>query len=607
MTTWLELLLQNASAEEIEAHRACQAATKEGALVEAEARRALQLQALLHERAQRAAELKALSDMAARLTAVRDLRELLTDVARLARQLLRSDVAYLALVEDQSLRIRYFDGHRAPEFRDIELSMSAGLAGRIVETGHPAWTEDYLSDNSFQHAAVADDLAARERLRGILGVPLHAQGSTFGVLFAAERSKRPFADHEIGLLAGLAGHAAVAIENARLFEAERRATEEAQRSSEELRQYAGSVARAIALHERLTEAVVSGGGPAQVVRALSDVLGASVQLVDEADAPMVGPDLGAPPPSEHFAAGARRTFVVGDDGGPLVLSPVVAGDEYLGCIVVRGPRPPDDAELRLVERGALGIALSLVQQRAVDDAALRSQGDLLAALIEGGESDLLQRRAASLRVDLRRPHIVVVMEPEGPGARGACAELARRAGGLWVERAGRFVLLLPAGTQTASLTPVSTAGVSEPVIGAAAVLDAFGTARRCLNALIALGRRKTVGDASALGLYRFLLAPGAPGEAAALVQETVGGLLAHDAAKGTDLARTLEEYLASGRHHTETAERLHIHPNTLYQRLNRITAVLGDHWRTPDRALDVLVALRLQRLAAHLDLRAVQG
>jgi DNA-binding PucR family transcriptional regulator len=116
----------------------------------------------------------------------------------------------------------------------------------------------------------------------------------------------------------------------------------------------------------------------------------------------------------------------------------------------------------------------------------------------------------------------------------------------------------------------------------------------------ALGRRQVDGGAEVLGVYRFLLAPGGREEAAEFVRRTVGPLLVHDAARGTDLARTLEEYLASGRQHTATAERLHIHANTLYQRLTRIGAVLGEGWREAVAALDLLLALRLHRRADQL-------
>jgi hypothetical protein len=587
--SWLQLLLREASPAELEAHRL--ALKRQGVVdVDVQAREALQLHALLRDRAQRASELVALSEMAARLTSVRDLAGLLGDVARQARQLLRTDVSYLALLEGDSLRIRYFDGTLSPTFRDIRLSLTQGLAGRIFSSGKASWTSDYLNDPTFPHAPQADELAGEEQLRSILGVPLHSRGETIGVLFAAERQARPFTEGEVSLLAGLAGHASVAIENARLFAAERAA-------AEDLRASAAAVDRAIALHERLTEAAVRGGGPTAVVSALSDVLAVPVQLLDASDRSLAGPDLGAPPPSPLFSGGARGTTLL-EEG--FVLCPVVAAEDYLGCLVVSAEGTSDDAQLRLLERGALGIALSLVQERALTDAATRSAGELLAALVEGGEPGVLERRAASVRVDLRVPHVVALVETDDPAARSACVDLARRNGGLVVDRAGRTLLLVKAAVDLSGLSGAATVGVSPPVTGAAAMPEALASARRCLTALLALGRRGVVGGAEALGVYRFLLASGGPDEAAEFVQRTVGPLLDHDAARGTELTRTLEEYLASGRQHSATAERLHIHPNTLYQRLARIGAILGEGWREPDTALDLHVALRLHRLAASL-------
>jgi DNA-binding PucR family transcriptional regulator len=132
------------------------------------------------------------------------------------------------------------------------------------------------------------------------------------------------------------------------------------------------------------------------------------------------------------------------------------------------------------------------------------------------------------------------------------------------------------------------------------VPEAHAEAKRCLAAALALGRRHLVASADSLGVYRFLLASDARDDSAAFVRHTLGPLLDHDEAKGSDLTRTVEAYLSSGRQHTATAEALHIHPNTLYQRLTRITAILGEDWRTPDRALDVHVAVRLHRLAQQL-------
>jgi sugar diacid utilization regulator len=331
------------------------------------------------------------------------------------------------------------------------------------------------------------------------------------------------------------------------------------------------------------------------VRALSDVLNAPVQLVDEQDRPLAGADLGVESPRDHVRADDRRAVLTAD--GELVVCPVVAADEYLGCLVLRPKEAIDDADLRLIERGALGIALALVQQRAVSDATMRSRGELLTALVEGGEPDVLERRASAVRIDLSRDHVLALVDGDSPPVRRMAAELVRRHDGLVVDRAGRMLLLLPSTADLAALASMATVGVSESVCGAGEMPTAYAEARRCLVAAHALGRRNVVVTPASLGVYRFLLAPGGPAEAEEFVRRTVGPLLDHDRLRGTDLAATLEAYLAGGRSHSATAEALHIHPNTLYQRLARIGAVLGDDWRTPDRALDLHLALRLHRLA----------
>jgi DNA-binding PucR family transcriptional regulator len=470
-----------------------------------------------------------------------------------------------------------------------------------VSSGRAASSRDYLADSTIEHLPQADTFAGEERLRSILGVPLRAHGDILGVLFAAERTVRPFSDSEESLLAGLAAHAAAAIENARLLAAERSSTAELRATNERLEASTAAVQRAIVLHERLTEAVVRGGGPAEVVQALADVLASPVQLVDAFDRPLAGPELGAPSPRDRFESGERKTVVATqEEEGVVVLCPVVAADDYLGCLVVRGQGAADDADLRLLERGALGIALALVQQRALADAALRSRGELLTALVEGGESEILEQQAAAVRIDLTREHVLALMEPADPGARSACAELARRHDGLTVDRAGRTLLLIPADVDLEVLSPYGTTGLSPRVHGAAALPAAYAAARRSLQAALALGKRNMIATPESLGVYRFLLSASGPDEAAEFITRTIGPLLEHDESRGTDLARTLEEYLASGRQHSATAERLHIHPNTLYQRLTRIGAVLGEEWREPDTALDLHVALRLHRLAGQL-------
>ena len=91
------------------------------------------------------------------------------------------------------------------------------------------------------------------------------------------------------------------------------------------------------------------------------------------------------------------------------------------------------------------------------------------------------------------------------------------------------------------------------------------------------------------------------GDLRAFLTRTLGAVKAHDAGRGTDLWRTLEGFLVESGHLANTARRLGIHINTLYQRLERLDEVLGVGWRESDRRLELHLAVRLDALQRQLD------
>ncbi|WP_040740335.1 PucR family transcriptional regulator, partial [Nocardia tenerifensis] len=80
------------------------------------------------------------------------------------------------------------------------------------------------------------------------------------------------------------------------------------------------------------------------------------------------------------------------------------------------------------------------------------------------------------------------------------------------------------------------------------------------------------------------------------LDNTIGPVTDYDRRRGASLIQTLEAYFATGRSLSNSAKRLHIHVNTMTQRLERITGLLGEGWQEPDRELEVQLALRLHRL-----------
>lgn len=73
-------------------------------------------------------------------------------------------------------------------------------------------------------------------------------------------------------------------------------------------------------------------------------------------------------------------------------------------------------------------------------------------------------------------------------------------------------------------------------------------------------------------------------------------LCSFDTERRGELGRTLVVYLGVGLQHRAAAERLHIHPNTLYRRFENLDRVLGPRWRSALDLVELQVALRLAHL-----------
>ena len=80
------------------------------------------------------------------------------------------------------------------------------------------------------------------------------------------------------------------------------------------------------------------------------------------------------------------------------------------------------------------------------------------------------------------------------------------------------------------------------------------------------------------------------------VRSVLGPVLDWDDAHAGVLLPTLAGYLDNRTSPVATARALHLHKNTVLQRLDRIGELLGASWQEPDRLFRVTVAARLARL-----------
>jgi GAF domain-containing protein/two-component sensor histidine kinase len=148
-----------------------------------------------------------------------------------ARELLEAEYGHLLMVDGdmwtaaalQNVPQAYADFWRAgPVYGGPET-----LIGRIAATGRPFQRADARTgDGYLARGALAVATVELGGARTLMGVPLLKDGRVLGAIVLYRMEVRPFEDKQIALLSSFADQAVIAIENARLFEAEQTRTKE---------------------------------------------------------------------------------------------------------------------------------------------------------------------------------------------------------------------------------------------------------------------------------------------------------------------------------------------------------------------------------------------
>ncbi|MGW7236628.1 helix-turn-helix domain-containing protein [Streptomyces sp. NPDC054804] len=623
-SAYLELLARGAAAEAYEqpllVARAEGSPPERIAALERARLLALRVRTELEGRRRREAELSALFETAHDLAGLRDVDAVLQAIVQRARSLLGTDVAYLSLNDPArgDTYMRVTEGSVAARFQQLRLGMGEGLGGLVAQTARPYVTDDYFKDDRFQHTLTIDAGVRDEGLVAILGVPLMLGPHVIGVLFAADRRARVFEREQIALLGSFAALAAAAIDGANLLTETRSAMAGLERANEIIKDRSAVIERASDVHDRLAELVLRGGGVHDVAAAVSQVLGGIVEFTETADARSLA---------------TSRTEGHAVRHGADWIAAVAAGGELLGALVLRGHPGLDPVDQRTLERAAMVTSLLLLARRSAAEAEQRVRGELLDDLLDARDRDprQLRDRAARLNADLDATHVVLAARLDGPAAAAedeaatrrrlwsAASHLATTRHGLAAARDGGTVLLLPLDPGdtaadvarrtarhlgTAVHQPV-TVGASAPVADLAArpdtVVAGYAEGRRCLDVLHLLGRGGDGAAAEDFGFLGLLLA--GERDVAGFVERTIGPVVAYDARRGTELLRTLDAYFACGMSPARTKDDLHVHVNTVAQRLERVAHLLGDDWQSPARVLEIQLALRLHRLVAPAERR----
>ena len=179
---------------------------------------------------------QALIETSRELSSALDQDVVLRSIAAYALNLVKADLAFIAPLDadTREARVRVVLGARSDRLQNLLVTPSRGIGGRVLTTGEPYATANYLKDPLTVHDPVYDRAVAEEGIVAALGVPITVKGHTVGLLWVANRSAKTFSPEDADALRRMANQAAIALENARLYEDVRRSHQELLATQEEL-------------------------------------------------------------------------------------------------------------------------------------------------------------------------------------------------------------------------------------------------------------------------------------------------------------------------------------------------------------------------------------
>jgi PAS domain S-box-containing protein len=189
-------------------------------LFAAQAAAAVQNARLFQAEQQRVALLTALYETGLNVNMQLDLQSLLQIILERAMKLLDAPRGGLYLIQPDGETMALVAATPA-ELRGNRLRLGEGVAGRIAQNGQPLIIDDYS-----QWSGRASIYQETNIFRAVLGVPITWQDAVLGVIDVADDKPNRFKSEDIETIRLLAAQAAVAIQNARLFNATQRQVEE---------------------------------------------------------------------------------------------------------------------------------------------------------------------------------------------------------------------------------------------------------------------------------------------------------------------------------------------------------------------------------------------
>jgi hypothetical protein len=575
------------------------------------------------------------------------------DPAEIVHQVLQNAIAhipaadagtlYLWDADDDKLRASVTIGFGASIF-NLALDVGEGAAGRAFHFGHGeihpseeaiAETLRTASDETLRNFRSASQGVRTPR--AAMSAALVFKSKPLGAIVVDAIQDGPaFGPDDLEFIEDFARIAAVAIANARLYESERATRVRLEVLNAEITRQRDELDRRARSLDAMLEAGRGRPDLAAVARRLASLTSSRVYILDgivrtrhvhpsdasdDAGPSRVRTDAAFEQLVELVGRDRQRHSSVTDGSGHLVGSPVTAGPELLGYVVIDTfERRPDAVDEALVDSAALIVSTGFMLERALEEGDVRRRSDLLRRLLDGDPP-----KSASATRALQPPLVLVVgrvvsIRPSQPAKIDPNLTRALRTATSDAVRG-----MLPSGVVdirddhvVIACSPADGALTTRLVAELEDVVRRFArevrdwSARFAVSELVsdlavlpqvhrevhlALKIRpkadRPVIQVSGLGAYRLIIGAAKASDVADFSRRTFARVLKHDGSLEGKILSTFRTYLRAGASVTAAAHELGVHPHTVQYRLNRLEELTGLRLRDSEERITLELAFRI--------------
>lgn len=515
------------------------------------------------------------------------------------------------------------EGYRFEEIQQMEFDLGEGPVGHAFAVGDPVLITDpkdieldkvkrISEENKQRWGRRVEDIT---NVRSVIAYPIGVDGRIECVMYLGQmNSEQVLTERDLWLLQIFTAQVGIAIRNAKQFTY--------------IRDLNDKLVQRDAIHATLTELSVRNMGTEKMIEELSRMAGQPLVFADLLMNEMI-PSSASLPSRVTFNNLLERIQLEGQaksieltPAGDVILYPIRSGAVVLGCLIAHSSQKLERLSEVAIEQGSVLLALERVQKQNVLAFYYKNQRELFEELIHANDPSILNEKVEALGIRNVEGFAVAMLQvtdcpdPQELEAHifRVIAELRSSAAGLIQSVFGwqNKVIVLAGVKGPSELTLFERkleellihrsdfktdyrlhGGIGSLVHATSQIEQTYREAEIALTNPLAGQRNHPLVRYTDIGISRLFTSRNTE-EVGKFLTDIFDPLREADRSDGT-LEQTLLAYFASNRSTGEAANKLHIHINTLYQRLKKIEETLGLSLKNTDDALQLQLACYLRQ------------